>query len=108
MINHKLVGSLVEVAGETVGIVVSADTKTLLIRKGSVYCLDGETDTFVAGSNAVFIDKSVVEDCYWIKLKPATLITKSININDGRQLVSKFLNVDVGAVKTANELDTMY
>ena len=80
MNKQDVTGMLVEVAGKVVGKVISADEKTLLIRKGSVYSLDGETDSFVAGPNAVFVDRKLVEDAYWIRVLPAGLGTESGNI----------------------------
>lgn len=93
MSKQKLVGCLVEVAGETVGIVVSADTKTLLIRKGSVYSLDGKTDSFVAGSNAVFVDRKLVEDAYWIRILPINMGTESVDLSRGVKLIREFLDM---------------
>lgn len=86
-------GMAVEVVGKIVGKVISADEKTLLIRKGSVYSLDGETDSFVARPNAVFVDRKLVEDAYWIRVLPTSLGTESGNINRSIDAVREFLDM---------------
>ncbi|WP_164512000.1 hypothetical protein [Lacticaseibacillus daqingensis] len=83
---------VLEVAGEVVGQVIQKDTKTLLIRRGFIIWQE-ECQELVLTSEAVFVSRELVESCYWVKLKPTTLITEAVDIDDGRQLICKLLDV---------------
>lgn len=89
----SLVGKLVEIDGQVTGIVVDENEKTLLIRKGFVTSLDGETDTFVAGPHAVFIDKKLIYKAYWLRFLSMSKSAESVDMAHSIELVRELLDM---------------
>lgn len=89
----SLVGKLVEIDGQAAGVVVDENEKTLLVRKGFVTSLDGETDTFVAGPNAVFIDKKLIDKAYWIRFLSMSKSAESVDMAHSIEIVRELLDM---------------
>jgi hypothetical protein len=87
-------GKLLEVAGKVVGYVIQADEKTLLVRKGFI-TWQGDAQVMALEANAVFIDRSLIDGVYWIKFKPCSFVTETVDCYDSGDLIRKFLNVKV-------------
>ena len=82
----------IEVDGQTVGMVVFENEKTLLIRKGFVSFV-GEKKVLILGEKAVYVSKKLIDSSYWIRLTPTTLVPETINCVDSSNLIREFLNV---------------
>lgn len=80
-------GKLVEVAGKIVGYVSSDNKKTLLIRKAH-YSTGSEKVLLM--ENAMFFDKALIANAYWIKFIDTKIPIDSVNaLGDIRD----FLNI---------------
>lgn len=87
MMVKQLKGKLVEVAGEIVGYVVMDNKKTLLIREAHY---SSERKSVWLTEKAMFFDKSLIANAYWIRFKNLDVPTRSFN---GRGDVRGLLNM---------------
>lgn len=81
-------GTMLEIVGSVYALVVSEDKKTLLLRK----CIK-ENGKFTPTQEAMFVDKDLVKNAYWIKQVKDYELSESIYVVHTSQLIRKFLNV---------------
>lgn len=84
---------LLEIMGEVAGVVISEEKNTLLIRKAKIFH-NNEKDELVLLPEAVYCDKKLFND-YWLKIKPTSLVSESLNCVNSRNLVREFLNMKI-------------
>ena len=82
---------LLEVAGEIVGVIVSEENNTLLIRKAKIFHNDTKDD-LVLFPEATYYDKKLLAN-YWLRVKPTTLIPETINSSHSRSAIRKLLGM---------------
>ncbi|MFO1546582.1 hypothetical protein ABC418_17200 [Lactiplantibacillus plantarum] len=89
------VGTLIEVSGKAFGQIEMITENTLLVRR--ILITYDSRGRKVAGllPEAVYIDRKLIESSYWVKAIDSNLpiISESINLVDGIQLIQKCFNV---------------
>jgi hypothetical protein len=81
-------GNLLEVAGQCVGIISDVNEKTLLVRQGFVTYLQ-DKETFVASEKAVFVERKLIEDSYWIRIIQSNMSVETVDLALGRKLIGE-------------------
>lgn len=82
---------LLEIMGQVVGVVVSKNDNTLLIRKARIFHNDDD-DILALQPDAVYCDKKLLNN-YWVKLKPSSLAPEPLNCDSNRSLIRKLLDM---------------
>lgn len=85
-------GMYVEIAGKVSGRIEAVEQNTLLIRKAKTTFRNNER-LVILTSEAVYVDRKLIEAAYWIKLLDEELVSESIDLVNRSSLISELLNM---------------